>query len=392
MSPKATSKRRRKRRHRLWPWLVLFLGLPALSVGFWIWTSHRPSKKNNNKKPVRRADGKSKQAGRSRDKVLATGVVRPQVGAEVKVGTRISGKVETVRAAIGHQVKKGEVLARLETDELKAAVKKAKAASAAAWSKLALLRRGSRNEEIASAEAMLKAALSVKEDAERELKRRRALLEKKLISREEVDHAQRDLAVATSKWKEARNTLDLKRKRYLPEEINWARAKAVEAQAALEMTRIRLDYATIRAPIDGVVATVSIQNGETVSAGLRSPTLVTIIDLERLQVEAYVDEVDIGQVAVGRQATFTVDTYPNEVFKGKVQAIYPKAVLEDNVVNYLTIISFQIPKATLRPGMTTNVTIQAASPRKNKRKKRQKNRKSEKAQQPREKEPTRKKT
>ena len=375
MSPKSPSKRRRKRRHRLWPWLLLFLGLPALSVGFWFWASRRPAQKKRPEK-ARRVKGKHKKAGSQRGQVLATGVVRPQVGAEVKVGTRISGRVETVSAAIGHQVKKGEVLARLETDELEAAVKKAKAASSAAWSKLALLRRGSRNEEIATAEAALKASLSVKKDAERELESRRVLFEKKLISREEVDHAKRDLAVATSKWNEARNNLELKRKRYLPEEINWARAKAVEAQAALEMARIRLDYATIRAPIDGVVATVSIQNGETVSAGLRSPTLVTIIDLQRLQVEAYVDEVDIGRVGVGRQATFTVDTYPNEVFKGKVQAIYPKAVLEDNVVNYLTIISFQSPGATLRPGMTTNVTIQAASPRK---KRRQKNRKAERA-------------
>jgi HlyD family secretion protein len=190
------------------------------------------------------------------------------------------------------------------------------------------------------------------------MKRREKLFAEELISQEQLDHARRDYEVAKSKLKGAEEDLSLKKNIYRPEEIALARYNAVEARAALETAQIRLDYAVIRSPISGVVATVAMQNGEAVSVGLQAPTLVTIIDLERLQVEAYVDEVDIGRVEVGSPATFTVDTYPDKTFKGKVQAIYPKAVQEDNVVNYLTIISFTNPPGTLRPGMTTNVNIQ----------------------------------
>lgn len=349
MSPKKRKKR------SFWPWLLLLIGLPALSIGMWLWASG--SRSEGKKKPTKTSVQGSKKMT-NEDRVLATGVIRPQVGAEVNVGTRISGRVEKVYAAIGNQAKKGDVLAELEKEELEAAVKKAEAAAAAAWTKLVLLKKGARSEEIESARASVQAARAVMEDAEREMKRREKLFAEELISQEQLDHARRDYEVGKSKVKGAEEALSLKKKLYRPEEIALARYNAVEAKAALESARIRLDYAVIRSPINGVVATVAMQNGETVSVGLQAPTLVTIIDLERLQVEAYVDEVDIGRVKVGSPATFTVDTYPDKTFKGKVQAIYPKAVLEDNVVNYLTIISFTNAPGTLRPGMTTNVTIQ----------------------------------
>ncbi len=349
----------RRKKHRLWLWLLLLLALPALSLFMWFWAS------------ADRTDGKSKPAspavGRveQQDRVLATGVVRPQVGAEVNVGTRISGRVESVRAAIGDRVKKGDILAKLERDELEAAVKMAEAASSAAWTRLALLQKGSRPEEIKAAQASVDGALAVSKDAERELERRKRLYAEDLISREQLDHAQRDFDVAQSKLRASEEAAALKRKLYRPEEIALARYAALEAGAALETARIRLDYAIIRSPIDGVVASVSMQNGESVSVGLQAPTLVTIIDLDRLQVEAYVDEVDIGRVKLGGPASFTVDTYPDSVFKGTVHAIYPKAILEDNVVNYLTIISFSAPAETLRPGMTANVSIETDPTRRN---------------------------
>ena len=118
------------------------------------------------------------------------------------------------------------------------------------------------------------------------------------------------------------------------EDLKQASAEVDRARSALSNAQVQLSYATITAPIDGVIASVSTQEGETVAAGMQAPTFVTIIDLERLQVDAYVDEVDIGKVQPGQEAFFTVDTFPDREFKGRVNAIYPKAVIQENVVNY----------------------------------------------------------
>jgi len=106
------------------------------------------------------------------------------------------------------------------------------------------------------------------------------------------------------------------------------------------------------------VASVSTQEGETVSATLAAPTFLTLIDLDRLEVRAYVDETDIGRIRVGQPARFSVDTYRDEPFEGVVSAVYPQAEIRDNVVNYVTVITFETPRdRTLRPEMTATVTI-----------------------------------
>ena len=108
-----------------------------------------------------------------------------------------------------------------------------------------------------------------------------------------------------------------------------------------------------------MIAQVSTQEGETVSAGLNAPTFVTLIDLERLEVAAYVDEVDVGRIRVGQRATFSVDAFPGEEFTGTVTAIYPRAVIQSNVVNYITTVAIENPDGKLKPDMTANVTIVA---------------------------------
>jgi macrolide-specific efflux system membrane fusion protein len=137
-----------------------------------------------------------------------------------------------------------------------------------------------------------------------------------------------------------------------------ATANLAQADANLRAAQIQLDYTVIRAPVSGVVASVSTQVGETVAASFSSPTFVTIIDLDRLEIWAYVDETDIGRVAVGQDARFTVDTYPDTEFSGVVTAIQPKAEIIDNVVNYVTLIEIGPTEGnTLRPEMTTTVNI-----------------------------------
>jgi len=238
--------------------------------------------------------------------VLATGIIKPMVGAEVRVGSQASGTVENLYVNIGDMVEKGQVLAELNPAELQAEYNQTKAA--------------------------LENARANYEYAKLDLKRQRSLLKQNFISQNQLDLAEKS------------------------SEINKAKLK--QAQANLAYADVQLNYTRIIAPISGVIASVSTQEGETVTARFSAPTFVTIVDLRKLEVWAYVDETDIGRIEVGQHATFTVDTYPATDFEGEVTAIYPKAVIQDNVVNYISTIKITNFKGkTLRPEMTATVKI-----------------------------------
>jgi len=179
------------------------------------------------------------------------------------------------------------------------------------------------------------------------------------LKQQDVAQAQEAVRQADSALRMARaNTAQVRVKE---EAIRTARAQMMQAEAVLRYAETQLSYTRIVSPIDGVIASVSTQEGETIAAGLTAPTFVTIIDLSRLQVDALVDETDIGRVKVGQSATFTVDSYPDEEFAGTVSAIYPKAIIDQNVVNYDVVITIANPRGLLRPDMTANVTIAVAT-------------------------------
>jgi len=183
------------------------------------------------------------------------------------------------------------------------------------------------------------------------------LLKQSVSSQELLDQAQERLLVAEAHVLSCRKALELARTHYT-EDLKAARADAERSKATLDKARIELSYATLKAPISGVIASVSTQEGETVAAGLNAPTFVTIINLDRLQVDAFVDEVDIGKVHLGQKATFTVDSFPGKEFEGKVAAVHPKAVLQENVVYYDVVVEVTSPYGgLLRPEMTASVTI-----------------------------------
>ena len=238
--------------------------------------------------------------------VRATGIVRPMTGAQVRVGPRVSGIVRTLAVRVGDRVARGQLLAELDDRELMARQREA----------LAALDLSRANLELAMAT----------------LARRRTLADAGLVSRNDLDVAVNAAAVAQ-------------------QEVG-------RAQAAADYAGTQLTYARIEAPIDGVVASVSTQEGETVAASFATPTFVTLLDLNRLEVWAYIDETDIGRVRVGQTATFTVDTYGGDTFSGRVTEIYPQAEIRDNVVNYVTVLRFErVAGRQLRPEMTTAVRI-----------------------------------
>jgi HlyD family secretion protein len=236
----------------------------------------------------------------------ATGVIRAVVGAEVRVGSTASGVVRRLRVRVGDRVEKGQLLAEIDTDEL-----------------------GARRDQAAAALASAGAAARY---AAANLERKRALAAQDVVTQSDLELAERTFAVA--------------------------RAGERQARANLALARVQLAHAWIRAPIAGVVASVATQEGETVAASFTAPTFVTIVDLDRLEVWAYVDETDIGRIRIGEDARFTVDTYPDREFEGRVAAVYPKAEIRDNVVNYVAVVRFAPPRdGTLRPEMTAAVRI-----------------------------------
>jgi RND family efflux transporter MFP subunit len=238
--------------------------------------------------------------------VKATGIIKPRVGAEVRVGSRVSGVVKRLYVQIGDTVRKGQLLAELDDKDLVA-----------------------RQDEAAAALKQSEVNLSY---ARIDLRRKRELAAPGGISRSDFDLAKQAFAVAEQ--------------------------QLAGARASLAYAGVQLGYARITAPIAGVVATVNTQEGETVAAGLEAPTFLTLLDPSRLEVWAYVDETDIGRIRVGQQARFTVDTYGGHEFDGRVTAVHPQAEIRDNVVNYVTVVRFPPPRdRTLRPEMTTMIRI-----------------------------------
>ncbi len=291
-----------------------------------------------------------------RKTVVSSGTVKPQVGAKVKVGSRVSGKVEKLFVQVGDVVKKGQVVAIIEHDDLDARLRQAEARVVAAKTRLNNI-LVTVPKEISKEEARIREIKAELALAKLEYNRRRSLLSKQFVAREDVDRALKQVKVLKAQLASARQQL-LYLKSKFEEDQKLAKAQIKEAVAALEIAKINRSYATIRAPMSGIVASVSTQEGETVAASLNAPTFITLIDLKRLQVNDYVDETDIGSVRVGQEAIFTVDTFPDRIFHGKVNAIHPMATIQESVVYYDAVIEILDDyEELLRPEMTTNVTI-----------------------------------
>jgi len=289
-------------------------------------------------------------------KVIATGTVTLKTGAEVKIGARISGQVKSLLVKIGDFIHAGEKIAVIEHEDLILRVARFQADLDAEKARLEkILTEGPLEINKAQAEIQeLQVQLSL---AGKMLERNLKLNKKGFIADTVVDEATERLEVLKAKINLANEELKLKQSQ-LENDSRLAEAMVDRANASLEEEDIQLSYANITAPIDGIVAFVSTQEGETVVASLNAPTFVTLIDLRKLEMTVYVDETDIGRIKVGQDALFTVDTYSEKFFKGKVREIHPKAVIKDNVVNYEVILDIEKKNISkLRPEMTANVVI-----------------------------------
>jgi len=251
-------------------------------------------------------------------KVTATGSLSALV--TVQVGSQVSGRIQDLAVDFGSHVRKGDVIARLDPRLFDAAMEQATA-----------------NRQAAQATLAQKQAKQV--HAQRELERAKALAAKKLIAPAELDARAADAAAATAAVAAAVG--------------NLAQARAEQHQAA-----VNLGYTTIVSPIGGTVISRNVDVGQTVAASLQAPTLFTIAeDLGKMQVHTAVSEADVGKLAAGMPATFTVDAYPREKFHGVIRQIRDAPQTLQNVVTYDAVIDVDNDALKLKPGMTANVTF-----------------------------------
>jgi HlyD family secretion protein len=236
--------------------------------------------------------------------VTATGTIEPVE--TVEVGTQVSGKVEKIYVDYNDVVKKGQLMAELDKQTLNQSLSRAKAS-------------------LTSAESQLNYAK---------------------LTYERTKQLYEANAATLAAYQEAQNS------------YTQAQMSKRNAQAAYDQARVDLAYAEIYSPIDGIVLDRAVEVGQTVAASFSTPTLFTLAnDLTKMQVEADVDEADIGQVKVGQRVTFTVDAYMDDVFNGTVNQIRMKPTTTSNVVTYTVIIEAPNPEQKLFPGMTASVTI-----------------------------------
>ncbi|MCR4860039.1 MAG: efflux RND transporter periplasmic adaptor subunit [Bacteroidales bacterium] len=236
--------------------------------------------------------------------VTATGTVEPVT--EVEVGTQVSGIVSKLYVDYNDVVKAGQVIAEMDKINLQA--------------------------ELKSAQAQLSSAKTEYEYRQKEYNRMNTLHEKELVSDSEYDQALYQFQTAQNAYS--------------------------QSLASLTKVQRNLSYATITSPIDGVVISRAVEEGQTVAAGFETPTLFKIAkNLTEMQVIADVDEADIGQVVEGQRVSFTVDAYPEDVFEGDVKQVRLEATTTSNVVTYEVVINAPNPTLKLKPGLTANITI-----------------------------------
>lgn len=276
-------------------WLLVILGL-ALVVVLYLMFGRTPKQLQMTTKAA--------EEGRVEITVMATGTLEPVD--KVDVGTQVSGIVEEIYVDFNSVVRKGDRLATLDRKTLLERVTQEKAS-------------------VVSAEADLTYAQSSYD-------RTKALFDADAATKVDLESAENSLS--------------------------RARTSLVNAKASLSQAETNLGYASITSPIDGVVLERAVEEGQTVASSFNTPTLFSIArDLTKMQVEAAVDEADIGKVKEGQKVTFNVDAYSTDTFTGVVQQVRIQPVITSNVVTYTVIIEAPNPDLKLYPGMTANVYI-----------------------------------
>lgn len=282
------------------------------------------------------------EKGSLRGVLVETGILKPQVGAVVKIGTRATGTIVKMNVKIGDKVKNGQLIALIDDREILKSIEQQKASLTSARNTISQVEL-TYPERIQEAKANYGYA---KINFERETE----LLKQEYTTKDSVDKAKSQFDAAEANFKRLQHEYET--------QLKIAKANMEDIKAQMEQQETRLSYTKIYAPIDGMVSDVTAQEGETIVAGLQVANLVTVLDPTRLEMWIYVDETDIGRVNLGQEVEYYVDTFPDKLFHGSIEKIYPQPVVKENIVYYLAIVKVSKDDTLfLKPEMTTHIKI-----------------------------------
>jgi multidrug efflux pump subunit AcrA (membrane-fusion protein) len=280
--------------------------------------------------------------GSIRGVIVETGIIKPQVGAVVKIGARATGTIMNMKVKIGDRVRNGQLIALIDDREIRKAIEQQMASLSSAQHTLLQI-------EQTYPERIREAAANY-EYAKITLERETELLKHEYTTKDSVDRSRSQFEASEAALKRIRSEYGT--------QVKIAKANIEDITAQLNQQETRLTYTRIYSPIDGIVSDVTAQEGETIVAGLQVANLVTVLDPALLEMWIYVDETDIGKVRTGQQVEYYVDTFPDKLFEGTIGKIYPQPVVKENIVYYLAIVPVTKEDSEfLKPEMTTHIKI-----------------------------------
>ena len=320
--------------------IVLLLTAAALAGGAWWWFDKRAA---SDQPQLRTA---KVERGTLTATVAASGTLAATV--QVQVSSQVSGQIREVLADFNAEVKKGQVIARIDPETFEYRVRQAQADVDAAQAQV-----GVQQATLASRRADLSRATINLEEAKRDLDRKNDLVERNFISPAERDKARSVYRALEQDVVTANAQIDLAQAL-----LRNARSTVQQREALLSSARVDLSRTIIRAPVDGVVIKRSIEPGQTVAVSLAAPELFLIAqNLRDMQVEVSIDEAEVSRLRVGQKTTFTVDAFPGRTFSGLVTQVRKAALNVQNVITYTAVVSADNESLVLLPGMTANVRV-----------------------------------
>jgi HlyD family secretion protein len=320
-----------------WIWLALAVAVVLGGFGVRYWQE---------KKAIPEYKTTRIEKGPITASVSASGTLSPVVS--VQIGSQVSGQLRDVLVDFNSEVKRGQLIARIDPETFEYKVRQSQADVDAARAQVL-----TQQANIAAQKALVAKAEVDLAEAKRDLERKSQLVEKGFISGAERDKAQATYNAAVEQVNTAKAQAAV-----AAAGVRNAEAVVKQREAALAQAKIDLGRTEIKAPVDGVVIKRSVERGQTVAASLQAPELFVIAEnLTDMQVDAAIDESEIGRVRLGQKATFTVDAFPGRGFDGAVKQIRKAALNVSNVVTYTVVISASNPNKELLPGMTANVRV-----------------------------------
>jgi HlyD family secretion protein len=278
--------------------------------------------------------------------VAASGAVNPV--ALVTVGTQVSGQIRDLFVDFNSEVKSGQLLAQIDPESFEYRVRSAQADVDAARAAVLTAQAN----QIAAQTQVSRAQVDLTE-AQRDLDRKQSLVEKQFIAQSEADKARALVNTSQEALKSVQAQVGVAQAN-----VKLALANVAQRDAALAQARIDLERTRITSPVNGIVIKRTIERGQTVASSLQAPELFIIAkNLSDMQVDASIDESDVGRLKVGQKATFNVDAFPGQTFEGEIRQVRKAATNVANVVTYVAVIGFSNADGRLLPGMTANVKV-----------------------------------